>query len=236
MHGNLQAAPESSALPGKMVVDPVCGMMIDPATAAACEQFDGKPVYFCSEGCRHRFLANPAAYAEVVAESKGDRVHACCTNSPSHVQRRPDPRIVAAAAGAGMLASAIMLGVYFGVLSLLSGWEFTVDQFADWWPYIVALATGFGIQVGLFIYLRRAMQAAASGKVMMATGTTSGIAMLSCCSHYLVNLLPVLGATGFVSFVGAYQAELFWFGIASNLAGIVYIGRRLASFAHGARS
>jgi YHS domain-containing protein len=236
MLGTLQAAPKSSALRGTMVVDPVCGMTIDPATAAACEEFDGKPIYFCSEGCRHRFLSNPAAYAEVVAEPEGDGGHACCVDSPSHDQRRLDPRIVAVAAGAGLLASAIMLGVYFGVLSLLSGWEFTVDQFVDWWPYIVALATGFGIQVGLFVYLRRAVQAAASGKVMMATGTTSGIAMLSCCSHYLVNLLPVLGATGLVSFVGAYQAELFWFGIASNLAGIVYIGRRLASFVHGARS
>jgi Cu+-exporting ATPase len=58
--------------------------------------------------------------------------------------------------------------------------------------------------------------------------------MLSCCTHYLVNLLPVLGATGLVSFVGAYQVELFWFGIASNLAGIAYIGRRVVSFVHGA--
>ena len=58
--------------------------------------------------------------------------------------------------------------------------------------------------------------------------------MVACCTHYLVNLLPVLGATGLVSFVGAYQVELFWFGIASNLAGIAYIGQRVVSYAHGA--
>src|SRR3989304_1569425 len=183
MHGTIQAGPDSSALAEKMVIDPVCRMKIDPATAAASEVFEGKPVYFCAEGCRRRFLANPAA----------------------------------------LLASVLMLSLYFGALTLVSGWQFTVEQFADWWPYIVALATGFGIQVGLFVYLRCAVHGAASGKVIVATGTTSGAAMLACCTHYLVNLLPVLGATGLVSFVGAYQIELFWFGIASNLAGIAYI-------------
>ena len=68
---------------------------------------------------------------------------------------------------------------------------------------------------------------------MVATGTTSSVAMVSCCTHYLVNLLPVLGATGLMSIVGQYQIELFWFGIASNLAGIAYIGRRVVSLARG---
>ena len=138
------------------------------------------------------------------------------------------------AAGAGLTATAILLSVYFGVLTLVSGWSFTVQQFGAYWPFLVALAIGFGIQVSLFSYLRRAVHAEGSAKVMVTTGTTSGAAMVSCCTHYLVNLLPVLGATGLVSFVGQYQVELFWFGIASNLAGIGYIGRRIVSFAHGA--
>jgi len=58
--------------------------------------------------------------------------------------------------------------------------------------------------------------------------------MVSCCTHYLVNLLPVLGATGLVGFVGQYQAELFWFGIASNLAGVAYLGSRTYSIIKGA--
>ncbi|MDE2230430.1 MAG: hypothetical protein KGL11_15525 [Alphaproteobacteria bacterium] len=133
----------------------------------------------------------------------------------------------------GLLAVAILSSFYFGVLTLVSGGAFAVQQFDAYWPFIVALAIGFGIQVGLFVYLRRAVHAAASGKVVAATGTTSGAAMVSCCTHYLVNLLPALGATGLVSFVGEYQVGLFWFGLAANLAGIAYIGRRLFSFAHG---
>jgi len=238
MHGTIQTTPDTSASEKKMVVDPVCRMTIDPATAAAREVFDGKPVYFCSEGCRRRFLASPPSYAsyataDVSPETGGD--HQCCSTTGGHDRQGSSPSLaLGVAAGAGLLASAIVLSFYFGALTLVSGWQFTVEQFADWWPYIVALATGFGIRVGLFVYLRRAVHGAASGKVLVATGTTSGAAMVACCTHYLVNLLPVLGATSLVSFVGAYQVELFWFGIASNLAGIAYIGRRVVAYAHGA--
>jgi YHS domain-containing protein len=217
-----------------MVVDPVCGMTIDPAAAAASAMFAGKPVYFCSLGCRDRFLADPAAYAAAVDATATPAGHQCCSATDGQGRQRLSPLMLGVVAGVGLLAGAAMLGLYFGVLTLVAGWPYAVEQFADWWPYVVALAAGFGIQVGLFAYLRRAAHAAASGKVMAATGTSSGVAMLSCCTHYLVNLLPVVGTTGLVSFIGAYQVELFWFGIASNLAGVAYMGRRVLSFARGA--
>ena len=216
-----------------MVVDPVCRMTIDPATAAAREVFDGKPVYFCSEGCRRRFLASPPSYATAVVSPETGGDHQFCSVTGAHDLQRLSPHVVIVAAGAGLLASAIVLSFYFGVLTLVSGWQFTVEQFADWWPYIVALAIGFGIQVGLFVYLRRAVHGAASGKVLVATGTTSGAAMVACCTHYLVNLLPVLGATGLVSFVGAYQIELFWFGIIQISLACLY-PVRVVSYACGA--
>lgn len=238
MHGTLQITPDSSALAGKRVIDPVCGMTIDPSTAAASEIFNGKPVYFCAEHCRRRFLANPAAYVAALITPAAAGGHSCCSQASDDDRQHVNPRVLAVAAVAGVLASLAILGFYFGALTLLSGWPFTVEQFLDWWPYIVALSVGFGSQVGLFVYLRRALHGAVSGKVVAATGTTSGAAMVACCSHYLVNLLPVLGATGLVTLGGTYQVELFWFGIASNLAGIAYIGRRVASFAranaHGA--
>lgn len=43
-------------------VDPVCGMTVDPATAAAKSEYKGKTYYFCSEGCRKAFEANPEQY------------------------------------------------------------------------------------------------------------------------------------------------------------------------------
>jgi Cu+-exporting ATPase len=45
------------------VTDPVCGMVIDPATAAAQQELDGRTYYFCSQHCAAAFAADPAKYA-----------------------------------------------------------------------------------------------------------------------------------------------------------------------------
>jgi len=45
------------------VKDPVCGMDIDPATAAASEEHDGTTYYFCSEACHQKFVASPDQFA-----------------------------------------------------------------------------------------------------------------------------------------------------------------------------
>lgn len=39
--------------------DPVCGMQVDPENAAGRVEHEGKTYYFCSEGCRKAFEANP---------------------------------------------------------------------------------------------------------------------------------------------------------------------------------
>jgi P-type Cu+ transporter len=44
----------------ELVVDPVCGMSIDPATAAAHRRVDGVDHSFCSEGCAKAFDAGEA--------------------------------------------------------------------------------------------------------------------------------------------------------------------------------
>ncbi len=130
----------------------------------------------------------------------------------------------------GMLAFAAMLGVYFGVLTLVSGWDFTVSEFSRFWYYVIPLALGFGIQIGLYVYLRQQLaHHHAGGKMVVASGATSTGAMLACCTHYVANILPVIGAAGAVALVAQYQTELFWVGLAFNLAGIVFIGSRVVS-------
>jgi Cu+-exporting ATPase len=44
------------------VKDPVCGMTVDPHKSAHRAEHDGRPYYFCSAGCRTKFLADPARY------------------------------------------------------------------------------------------------------------------------------------------------------------------------------
>lgn len=131
----------------------------------------------------------------------------------------------------GAAASAMLLGIYFVVLTLVSGWNFAQSQFADFWYYIVSLAAGFGIQIALYRYLRGLIHGSqGAGKIIAVSGTTSAASMISCCAHYLVNLLPILGVTGLVTFVAQYQVELFWVGLAFNVFGIVFLGRKITEF------
>jgi Cu+-exporting ATPase len=136
--------------------------------------------------------------------------------------------VAARPTGFGVLAFSLLLGAYFGVLTLVSGWKFTVSQFAEFWYYVLPLAAGFGLQVALYTRLRILLHPSKDSRtVMAASGTTSTAAMVSCCAHYLVNVAPVLGATGLVTFATQYQLEFFWVGLAFNAAGIVYIGNKL---------
>jgi Cu+-exporting ATPase len=47
--------------PAEKVRDPVCGMMVDPATAVSAEH-EGKTYHFCCDGCRDSFAANTEKY------------------------------------------------------------------------------------------------------------------------------------------------------------------------------
>lgn len=131
----------------------------------------------------------------------------------------------------GFTGTAALLAVYFSVVILISGWSFALDQFARFWYFIVSLAVGFGIQIGLYAYLKNAVrQKNGSGGVLAVSGTTSTVAMLSCCSHYLANILPVIGAVGIIGFISQYQVELFWIGLAFNIFGIAYVSRKVIIF------
>lgn len=42
-----------------MEKDPVCGMDVDPKTAAGKSEYQGKTYYFCSTGCKKDFDKDP---------------------------------------------------------------------------------------------------------------------------------------------------------------------------------
>ncbi len=128
----------------------------------------------------------------------------------------------AAATGAG--AAVALLAVFFVIVGATSGRAFAIEQFSTYWYYLVGLAAGFGVQIGLYVHLKHLVaHHGSSQKVVAVSGTTSTAAMVSCCAHYLTNVLPVLGATGLVTFAAQYQVQFFWVGLAFNLAGIGYI-------------
>ena len=133
----------------------------------------------------------------------------------------------------GFLAVFLLLIFYFSTVTLISGWGFSKDQFSKFWYFILILAFGFGIQVGLYSYLKSAIHQNVSAKILATSGATSTAAMISCCAHYLVNVLPILGATGIITFISQYQIQFFWMGLVFNFAGITYMAGKVHRFSKG---
>jgi P-type Cu+ transporter len=108
-------AARGSASQGEMMErDPVCGMMVDPARAAAQAVYAGKTYYFCCAGCGDKFRAAPAKYlsakAPAAAEGQGSlvqfsRAHAAAATpalaaSHANVPGTESPAVKPAAANA----------------------------------------------------------------------------------------------------------------------------------------
>ncbi|MEO5584560.1 MAG: YHS domain-containing protein, partial [Flavobacteriales bacterium] len=70
------------------VKDPVCGMDVDPATAKYSSEYKGTTYYFCMEGCKKKFDADPAKYL-VPASSPGAVKGSCCSPSVSTAVQDP---------------------------------------------------------------------------------------------------------------------------------------------------
>ena len=69
------------------VLDPVCGMTVDPATARHSLEHGGRRFFFCSAGCKSKFAAEPHRYLTPKAaapESSAGTIYTC----PMHPQIR----------------------------------------------------------------------------------------------------------------------------------------------------
>jgi P-type Cu+ transporter len=92
--------------------DPVCGMTVDPARAAAQAEHAGKTYYFCAPGCAHKFRENPEKYTTVktpaAAASESSAAHfsrsgaaaaapalAISTEGPHDTEPRPEQQAIA---------------------------------------------------------------------------------------------------------------------------------------------
>lgn len=72
---------------------------------------------------------------------------------------------MAKAIGYGGLAGVLLLGLYFSVLTLVSGWDFARVQFSEFWYFVTALSAGFSLQVGLYVYLKSSIRAQRAGGI-----------------------------------------------------------------------
>ena len=129
---------------------------------------------------------------------------------------------------AGLIGAASLVGLYLTIIALAQGAEHAGEQLAADAPFVALIATGFGVQVALFVELRRLDGHHRAAAAVTAAGTgTSAAAMLACCAHHLVDVLPLVGLSAATVFLNAYKTPLLVLGIAMNFVGIIVIGRQL---------
>ncbi|MFO0412044.1 MAG: heavy metal-binding domain-containing protein, partial [bacterium] len=69
-HASGHSCCSTKAAPGAAPFkDPVCGMSVDPATTAHRANHDDQDYFFCSTGCRTKFVADPQRYLNPRAEA-----------------------------------------------------------------------------------------------------------------------------------------------------------------------
>ncbi len=128
----------------------------------------------------------------------------------------------------GVIASLGMALFYVVIMFLTMPYSEVWYQFVSFWYLIIGIVIGFGIQVGLWVYIKNCGHMYASGGVAGASGAMSGTAMLACCAHHLADVLPILGLSGAAIFLTQYQRPFLVLGLSINLLGIAYMLRILS--------
>jgi Cu+-exporting ATPase len=78
---------------GDLQKDPVCGMSVNPTTAAGKHEHLGTTYYFCSTGCQKKFVASPEKYlhkakVDEVKSGSDKRIYTCPMH-PEVIQEGP---------------------------------------------------------------------------------------------------------------------------------------------------
>jgi Cu+-exporting ATPase len=80
--------------PRESVIDPVCGMTVDPAATPHHAESAGRHVHFCSSSCREKFAAEPARYLGAAVVAPAPAADGVVYTCPMHPQiRRMGPGV-----------------------------------------------------------------------------------------------------------------------------------------------
>jgi len=181
--------------------DPVCGMELDGTNPKLCTTYNGVDYHFCNAHCLKLFAKNK----EDIVSGKGLRSK----------KNRALP--------VGILGAVSLILLFLTVVILANGTiSFALLEIQRLWYWVLLLAAGFGLQLGLFLHIRHTLQQRMVGATaeVAASGAVSTGSMIACCSHGLVNLLPIFGISAAAAFLARYQLPFILFGVFSNLVGV----------------
>jgi hypothetical protein len=133
--------------------------------------------------------------------------------------------------GAGLTGVAFLAGLYLGIVSLAESPAHALDLFWDDRAFVIPITLGFGIQVGLFTFLKKGLfvpaRAAGEGAATAASGGVSTAAMVACCLHHVSDVLPIVGLTAAATFLAEWKVPFMILGLATNAAGILFMLRQI---------
>lgn len=115
--------------------------------------------------------------------------------------------------------------VFYLVQALgMQSWSAPLYFMSSKWYFVSPLVLGFAIQMGLFRAIH--LKAKQGGGTVAASGGVSTTAMIACCMHNFVALLPILGLSGLAIFFSTYQNYIFTFSILFVIGGIIYMWQK----------
>lgn len=137
----------------------------------------------------------------------------------------------------GALGAAALIGLYLALVTWAQGPGHALELLWGDRVFVGLISAGFGIQVGLFTYIRLLQRAMSRESVALAgAGTaTSSVSMVACCAHHLAEVLPVVGLSGLAVFLVELRTPLMLLGIATNLVGVAVMLRQLRRVRAGYR-
>lgn len=124
----------------------------------------------------------------------------------------------------GVLGAAALLTLYLVIVTIAESWSHALELFRQDMPFVAPIILGFGIQVGLFVYLKQRLhlpEGARTASALTGAGTgTSTVAMVACCAHHVTDVLPLVGLSAAAVFLAEYKVWFMAAGLAINLVSI----------------
>jgi P-type Cu+ transporter len=226
--------------------DPVCGMSVDPATAKHKAEHAGATYYFCSAGCRGKFVAEPAKYlAPATPVPTNPAPSGAIYTCPMHPEIRQDhpgacpicgmalePEVATAATGpsaelVGMTRRfwiALALSIPVFVLEMgghLAGSHWLLPEAVSNWIQL-ALATPVALWAG-WPFFERGWASLKSRNLNMFTLIAMGVGVAWTYS-VVATVAPGLFPS---AFRGAHGAVAVYFEAAAVITTLVLLGQLL---------
>jgi Cu+-exporting ATPase len=238
-HGHAHGAADGG------VIDPVCGMTVDPHTAKHRHTHKGRPYYFCSAGCRTKFAAAPEKYLDKDAHPAEPVPEGTIYTCPMHPEIRQEgpgscpicgmalePELVTADSGPnpeladmsrrfwiGLVLTLPVFALEMGA-HIVGGHGFVDQQVSNWIQ--LAFATPVVLWAG-WPFFERGWQSLLTRNLNMFTLIAMGTGVA-----YLYSIVATLAPSAFPeAFRGHTGAVSVYFEAAAVITVLVLLGQVL---------